>query len=84
MIGAKRVLGAGRSRRPGRVKSDPSCTCEGQAKHETDDEDDALIKSSERDVGASDKITRGIGSERDIPVIRIARRSIRVDIRELA
>ena len=56
VIGTKRVLGVGQSRRWGGVKGDPSCTRGGQAKHETDDKYDVLTKLSERDVGASDKV----------------------------
>ena len=49
------MLGAGRSRMPGRVKSDPSCAHGGQAKHEKIDEDDVLTKLSAGDAGSSDK-----------------------------
>ena len=84
MIGAKRVLGAERLRRPGGVKGDPSCTRGGQTKHETEDKDSVLTKSNERDADASDKTVRGIGSGRDLPTVRIARPHTRVDIRTLA
>ena len=66
------------------VKGDPSCTHEGQAKHETEDEDSVLIKSSEGDAGASDKTSRGIGSRRDLPAVNIARWRTHVIIRVLA
>ena len=39
----------------GGVKGDPSCTHEGQIKHEIEDEDSMLIKSSEGDADTSDK-----------------------------
>ena len=41
-----------------------------------------LTKSSKRDAGASDKVARGIGSGsgRDLPVVKITRRSTRVII----
>ena len=48
------------------------------------DEDGVLTKSSEGDVGASDKIVREIGSERDLLTVKIARRRTRVIIRALA
>ena len=60
-------------KRPSGVKDDPSCIRGGQAKHETEDEDGVLTKSNKRDVSASDKTARGIGSEKDLPAIRIAR-----------
>ena len=66
------------------VKGDPNCTHEGQAKHETVDEDGVLTKSSEGDIGACDKAAQGIGSERDLPAVKITRRRTRVIIRALA
>ena len=48
------------------------------------DEDGVLTKSSEGDAGASDKAARGIGSGRDLPAVKIARRRTRVDIGALA
>ena len=84
LSGHQRVLSAKRSRRPGGVKGDPSCTRKGRAKHETEDEDDVLTKSSERDIGASDTAARGIRSGRDLPAVTIARWSTHVDIRAFA
>ena len=43
-----------------------------------------LIKLSEWDTGESDKAVRGIGSGRDLPAVKIARWSTRVDIGMLA
>ena len=73
-------LGARRSRRPGGVKGDPSGTCGGQGEHVKMDGDDMLTKSSEGDAGASDKVARGIGREKDLPTVRIARQSTHVNI----
>ena len=46
------MLGAGRSRRRGGVKGDPSCTHGEQAKDDNVDEDGVLTKSNERGAGA--------------------------------
>ena len=43
-----------------------------------------MIKSSEMDDGASDKVARGIENERNLSAIKIARWSTRVDIIALA
>ena len=67
-----------------RVNGDPSYTHKGQAKHEIEDEDSVLIKSSERDVGASDKTVQGIESGRDLPTVKIVRWRTYVIIRALA
>ena len=48
------------------------------------DSNGVLIKSSEGDVGTSDKGVRGIGSGRDLPAVRIVRQSTRIDIEALA
>ena len=84
VIRAKCVVGAGRSRRPSGVKGCPSCTRGGQAKYKTEDEDGVLTKSSERDVDATNKAARGIGSGRDLSAVKITRRSAHIDIRVLA
>ena len=44
----------------------------------------ALIKSNKRDVGVSDMAARGIGSKRNLPVIKIIRWRIRIIIRAFA
>jgi hypothetical protein len=48
------------------------------------DEDSVLIKSSEGDAGASDKVTQGTESERGMSKVKIARWITYVDIGKLA
>ena len=43
-----------------------------------------VTKSNKGNAGASDKVARGIMSERDFPAVKIARRSTRIDMGMLA